>query len=133
MPQTSTANISGFSPGKPILILIWILSALEAALFLSVGIPKLLSVPIMVTEFAKIGLGQWFRYLTGALEVIGAVGLLIPKFSGYAALILCAVMVGAIITILKVLGGPPALPIILLIISGVIAYFRLRGGASVRS
>jgi hypothetical protein len=41
-------------------------------------------------------------------------------------------MIGAIITILKVLGGPPTLPIVLLIISGVIAYFRLRSAPGVR-
>ena len=29
----------------------------------------------MVEMFAKLGAGQWFRYLTGALEVIGAVAL----------------------------------------------------------
>lgn len=126
MAQTSTASVSSSSPGKGILILIWVLSILEAALFLSVGIPKVLSVPIMVTEFGKIGLGQWFRYFTGILEIIGAIGLLISKYSGYAALLLCAIMVGAIITILKVLGGPPTLPIVVLIVSGIIAYFRLR-------
>ena len=126
MAQTSIASVSSSSPGKGILILIWVLSILEAALFLSVGIPKILSVPIMVTEFGKIGLGQWFRYLTGILEIIGAIGLLIPKYSGYAALLLCAIMVGAVITILKVLGGPPTLPIVVLIVSGIIAYFRLR-------
>ena len=86
----------------------------------------------MVTEFGKLGLGQWFRYFTGALEVVGAIGLLIPKYSGYAALILCAVMIGAIIAVLKVLGGPPTLPVILLVVSGFIAYFRLRAPRSLR-
>lgn len=132
MAQTSTASVSNSSPGKAILVLIWILSILEAALFLSVGIPKLLSVPMMVTEFGKIGLGQWFRYFTGALEVIGALGLLVPKYSGYAALLLCAVMIGATITVLTVLGGPPTLPIIVLIVSAFIAYFRLRGTRAAR-
>lgn len=28
--------------------------------------------------FTEIGLGQWFQYLTGALEFAGANGLLIP-------------------------------------------------------
>lgn len=132
MAQTSTASIPGSSPGKPILILIWILSVLEAAVFVSVGVPKLLNVPVMVTEFGKLGLGQWFRYFTGVLEVIGAIGLLIPKYSGYAALLLCAVMVGAIVAMLTVLGGPPTLPVILLIISAFIAYFRLRMAGGVR-
>lgn len=132
MAETSTASIPSSSPRKAILVLIWILSILEAAIFLCVGIPKLLNVPIMVSEFAKLGLGQWFRYFTGALEIIGAIGLLIPKYSGYAALLLCAIMVGAIIAMLAVLGGPPTLPIILLIISAFIAYFRLRASRNAR-
>lgn len=33
----------------------------------------------MVELFNEIGLGQWFRYLTGGLEVVGAVALLIPR------------------------------------------------------
>lgn len=132
MAQTSTASVSSPSQGRGVVVLIWILCILEAAVFLSVGIPKLLSVPIMVTEFGKLGLGQWFRYFTGVIEIIGAIGLLIPKYSGYAALLLCAVMVGAIIAILAVLGGPPTLPIILLVISGFIAYFRLRPARSAR-
>ena len=31
----------------------------------------------MVEMFDKIGLGQWFRYLTGGLEVTGAILLLV--------------------------------------------------------
>jgi DoxX-like family len=34
--------------------------------------------------FARIGIGQWFRYFTGSLEVICAVLLLIPRTSGIA-------------------------------------------------
>src|SRR4051794_31962104 len=32
-----------------------------------------------IESFEKVGLGQWFRYLTGLLEVAGGVGLLIPR------------------------------------------------------
>jgi putative oxidoreductase len=42
------------------------------------GGAKLAAAPTMIAVFAKVGLGQWFRYLTGTLEVIGAVGLLVP-------------------------------------------------------
>lgn len=132
MPQASTASVSSPSRGRAVAVLIWILCILEAAVFLSVGIPKLLSVPVMVTEFGKLGLGQWFRYFTGSLEIVGAIGLVIPRYSGYAAILLCAIMIGAIIAMLAVLGGPPTLPIILLIISGWIAYYRLRPERSVR-
>jgi putative oxidoreductase len=30
--------------------------------------------PAMVEMFATIGIGQWFRYVVGALEIAGAVG-----------------------------------------------------------
>jgi len=33
--------------------------------------------PMHVATFEKIGLGQWFRYLTGTVEVIGAILIMI--------------------------------------------------------
>src|SRR5581483_9167847 len=91
--------------GKPALVRVilgWILCLLLAFVFLMVGGMKLLGKPVMVREFEQVGLGQWFRYLTGTLEVIGAVGLLVPKFSRWAALLLAVVMVGAIVAHLTV-------------------------------
>jgi putative oxidoreductase len=67
---------------------------------------KLISVPGMVQEFAQIGLGQWFRYFTGVLEVSGAIGLLIPKVRFWAALQIAVVMVGATFTNIAVLHVP---------------------------
>jgi putative oxidoreductase len=55
----------------------------------------ILIVVCYVAEFAQIGIGQWLRYVTGVLEVSGAIGLLIPKFRFWAALQIVAVMVGA--------------------------------------
>ena len=78
----------------------------------------------MVEVFNKVGLGQWFRYLTGVLEVAGAIGLLISRSAFYAAILLALVMVGAIIAHLTVLGTSPAAPIVLLALSGTIAYLR---------
>src|SRR5438552_1264953 len=80
-----------------------------AFLFLKAGIPKLTGDPMFVQIFDKIGLGQWFRYLTGSFEVIGSIGLLIPGLAGYAALLLATVMTGAVVTHLVVLGGSPLL------------------------
>jgi hypothetical protein len=36
--------------------------------------------------FDKIGLGQWFRYVTGSLEVVGALLLLVPRTSAIGGL-----------------------------------------------
>jgi putative oxidoreductase len=60
----------------------------------------------MVQEFAQVGLGQWFRYFTGILEVSGAIGLLLPPVRFWAALQIAMVMVGATVTNITVLHLP---------------------------
>jgi|HubBroStandDraft_2_1064218.scaffolds.fasta_scaffold1347036_1 putative oxidoreductase len=93
----------------------WILSVLLALIFLSVGAMKLMSRPNMVQEFAQVGLGQWFRYFTGLLEVAGAICMLVPKLSRWGAVVLAAVMSGAVVAHLTALHSPPTLPAILLV------------------
>jgi uncharacterized membrane protein YphA (DoxX/SURF4 family) len=95
-----------------------------AAMFLMVGFSKLSGDAQMVGLFQAIGLGQWFRYVTGALEVGSAILLLIPRTSGVGALLLVGVMVGAVLTHLFVVGGSPLGAIIFLIVTGVIAWGR---------
>ena len=70
------------STGKIINVGLWILQIGAAAMFLMVGFFKLSGDPIMVGLFDAIGLGQWFRYVTGSLEVLGAILLLITRLSG---------------------------------------------------
>jgi uncharacterized membrane protein YphA (DoxX/SURF4 family) len=106
------------------LISLWILSGLVALVFLAAGGGKLAGTAVMVDLFAKVGLGQWFRYFTGLLEVAGGIGLLFPRYAFYAASLLSIVMVGAIIAHVTVLGGSPAPPLVLLVLSGIIAYLR---------
>lgn len=105
-------------------ILAWALQILVALAFLAAGSGKLVGAKPMVAAFAKIGVGQWFRVLTGSLEVIGAIGLLIPRTTFFAALLLIAIMVGAIIAHLTVLGGNPTAAIVLLVLSCAIAFLR---------
>ena len=76
----------------------------------------------MVAMFAKIGFGQWFRILTGSLEVAGAIGLFVPRFAVYAASLLAVVMVGAIGFHLTILGGNPGPPIVLLLLASLIVW-----------
>ena len=110
--------------GKGRLITLWILSSLVALAFLGAGGAKLAGAPVMVEMFSKVGLGQWFRYFTGLLEIVGAIGLLMPRYAFYATGLLALVMVGAIITHLAVLGGSPVPAAVLLVLSGIIAYLR---------
>lgn len=78
-----------------------------AAVFLIVGGAKLIGRPDMIALFRDIGVGQWLRYLTGALEVSGATLLLVPFLSGASALALGGIMIVATLIELFVLHRPP--------------------------
>jgi len=67
-----TTNTLPAASGKGRLITLWTLSGLVALAFAFVGGGKLAGTAQMVELFDKVGLGQWFRYLTGLLEVAGA-------------------------------------------------------------
>jgi putative oxidoreductase len=93
-------------------------------MFAMAGLSKVFGDPAMVEMFATIGVGQWFRYVVGALEIAGAVGVLIPRLSGLAALGLVCLMAGATFTNLFVLGASPLLPVGLLLASALVAWGR---------
>jgi uncharacterized membrane protein YphA (DoxX/SURF4 family) len=103
---------------------LWVLQIAAAGMFLMVGFLKLSGNAQLVGLFEAIGLGQWFRYLTGALEVAGALLLLVPRTSGLSALMLAGVMIGAVITHVFIVGGSPLPAIVLLVVTGVIAWGR---------
>src|SRR4051812_11928120 len=75
-----------------------------AVVFAAAGLAKLGGEPAMVQMFADVGAGAWLRYLVGALEVAGAVGLLVPRLTGAAALGLTGLMIGATVTNVAVLS-----------------------------
>ena len=110
--------------GRTATIALWVVQAAAAALFLSAGIPKLIGAAAMVQVFDAIGLGQWFRYVTGGIEVVSAVLLLVPSLALFGAILLVPTMIGAIVTHLFVVGGSPAPAVVLLIATAGIAWMR---------
>src|SRR5437016_13761268 len=118
-----TQSASG-STGKIANVVLWVLQIAAAGMFLMVGFLKLSGNAQLVGLFEAIGLGQWFRYLTGTLEVAGAFLLLIPRTSGLGALMLAGVMTGAVVTHLFIVGGSPLMAVILLVVTGVVAWGR---------
>jgi uncharacterized membrane protein YphA (DoxX/SURF4 family) len=69
--------------------------------------------------FAGWGYPHWFMCLVGAVELGGAIALLIPPIAAYAALLLAAVMLGAFITLVTHPGGPlgwGATPLVYLVV-----------------
>ena len=107
--------------------ILWALQIFSAAMFLMAGVSKLAGVPMRVQMFGVIGMGQWFRYVTGTIEVVSAVLLLIPSIASYGAAALAVTMIGAIITHLFIVGGSPAVPIVLLAATTTIAWARRSG------
>ena len=102
----------------------WTLQVGTAAMFLFAGTLKVAGVPMMVQTFGSIGLGQWFRYFTGPLEIVSAVLLLVPSLAFFGAIALAVTMVGAILTHLFIIGGSPAAPTVLLAATATIAWAR---------
>lgn len=100
----------------------WVGRALLALVFLGAGASKLAGDPTMVGMFDQIGSGQWLRYLVGALEVAGAVGVLVPRLSALAATGLTLLMAGAVVTNLTVLDAAPWSPLVLIVVSGLVAW-----------
>ena len=112
----------------------WALQILLALAFLAAGLFKLIGAASMVQIFDQIGIGQWFRIVTALVEVVGAVGLLVPGFAGVAGLWLGFEMICAIVTHVTVLHTNPAPAIFLLVLSAVVAYLRRQQiGALLRS
>jgi len=112
-------------PSKALHITAWVLQILAALMFFASGGMKLGGAAMPVELFEKIGFGQWFRLLTGALEVLGAVLLLVPRLAGAGALLLAAVMLGAIYThLFTSIGGSPGPAIFLLLVTGFVAWAR---------
>jgi uncharacterized membrane protein YphA (DoxX/SURF4 family) len=102
----------------------WALQALLAAAFAAAGVSKLLGVPMMVELFDAVGLGQWFRYVTGLVEISGAVALLVPGLAGPGALLLGTTMFFAVLTHLFILQNSPAAALVLLALNLVLVALR---------
>jgi hypothetical protein len=83
-----------------------LLELILAGVFLLVGGAKLIGRPDMVALFRDIGLGQWFRYVTGTMEVAGAALLVLPRLSGGSAIAVGAVRIIASFIELFVLHRP---------------------------
>jgi uncharacterized membrane protein YphA (DoxX/SURF4 family) len=120
----SVTEVHGAPRWKPVAL--WTVKVILALVFLAAGGAKLYGVTKMVESFHILGLGQWFRYLTGALEVIGAILILIPVWSAFSAILLCCTMVGATLAHLTVLPGS-AIPAIVLFVLAAIVAFAERG------
>lgn len=94
----------------------WLVRVALAVFFFTVGSRMFGTHSMWVPIFARIGVPAWFRYLAAALQVSGALLLLIPRTFLIGALCIGCTMIGAILAWMVVLHDPQSalVPAILL-------------------
>jgi putative oxidoreductase len=104
-----------------------VIKGLLSLAFLAAGLAKLAGVQMLVDEFDLIGFGQWFRYVTGLIEISGAVLLWVPGLTFVGAGLLTCTMIGAVIAHISVLGVATMPPAIVLGILAAVTLYANRG------
>lgn len=102
------------------------------ALFYAIAsaLPKLIAHPSATEGFDELGWGSAGMYTIGALELAGAIALLIPVLQSVAAMALSALMVGAFVVTITAYGGEnAATPLILIVPLALIAWARRSSNA----
>ncbi len=89
------------------------------------ALPKLIAHASAVESFDEMGWGSAGMYAIGALELAGAIGLLIPVLQSAAAIGLSAMMVGAFVVQVAVFDGAyAATPLLVMVPLVLIAWSR---------
>jgi uncharacterized membrane protein YphA (DoxX/SURF4 family) len=106
-------------------IVLWVLRIVLAVAFLGAGATKLLQPKVKLRErmaWVDDFSGTMVKAI-GAAEVVGAIGLLIPALTPFAAAGLVIIMVGAVITHIRRKEGPMVFPpLVLLALSAALAF-----------
>ncbi|MCX5268987.1 DoxX family protein [Streptomyces sp. NBC_00199] len=94
------------------------------------ALPKLIAHPSASEAFNTLGWGSAGMYTIGALELVGAIALLVPVLQSVAAIALGALMVGAFVVQVTAFDGQnAATPLILLVPLALIAWTRRESNA----
>ena len=82
-----------------------------------------------VKPFEVIGIGQWFRYFTGCMEIVGGLLFLVPMATTIGAAMLIVTMLGAMATQAFIFHHPmDALFPGLYLTGATVAFLKLRSG-----
>jgi uncharacterized membrane protein YphA (DoxX/SURF4 family) len=128
MSETTVPVASTFPRGRRARIALRTVQVLLALFYgIASALPKLIGNSYAVDAFDRIGWGGAGMYTIGALELAGAVALLIPVLQSVAALALSALMVGAFVVQVVVFGGENAATPLILIVPLVLVAWARRG------
>ena len=99
----------------------WTLRVLVALIFVYEGLDKFGTRRLWIRVFTEIGIGQWFRYATGIIEILGAGLLLVPRTTLIGAAVLLCVLAGAFLAHIFIIGvGVPHSVIVAVLFAAVI-------------
>lgn len=124
MPATVAAARGSVAGRRALNVALWCVQAYLAFVYLNSGWLKLTGNADMVALFTAVGVGQWFRYVTGILELTGALLILVPRTSRIGAAVLATVMLGAVTAHLFILHVPITTPGLLLLLAGLVVWGR---------
>jgi hypothetical protein len=124
--MSSDARITSTTATKPaVRLALTVVPYLLLAVFLNTSIPKFIGTADTVAAYADIGMGQWLRYVTATFELLGGIGLVVPRTTGLAATGLTGLLAGAVLTqMFLVTDGSVVMPAVLLLLCGAIAWLR---------
>jgi len=106
-------------------IALWTARILLAAVFLFASSGKLMSQPEAIAGFEKLG-APWLRWVVGACELAGGIGILLPQTAALAALCLALLMIGAMASHVLVLGVASIAPAVVAFALSAWVAFELR-------
>ncbi|RYF46265.1 MAG: DoxX family protein [Cytophagaceae bacterium] len=87
-------------------IIAWILQVLLGLFFIFAGFNKLRDLAATTGMFESMGLPSLLAYVVGGAELLGGIGLMIPRFTRLAAGGLLIIMIGAVVLhATKIPGG----------------------------
>ncbi|MEU2875959.1 DoxX family protein [Streptomyces sp. NPDC007070] len=122
MSETAAPTVA---PSAALRVLRVVQVALALFYGLASALPKLIAHPSAVESFDRMGWSSAGMYTIGALELAGAVALLIPVLQSVAALALGALMVGAFVVQLTVFDGEnAATPLVPIVPLALVAWTR---------
>lgn len=107
-------------------VITWILRGVIGLIFLVVGIEKLTGTMGTVPFFDAIGWGQWLRYMSGAVDAIGALLVFIPRFTSVGALMItCSVGLGTFLCYTKAVFNP-VFPLVMTLLAATLIWLGRR-------
>lgn len=112
-------------------IIFYVLLVLATAVFLFTSYDKLSGDPMAKAGFLAAHLSVGFMYFIGVCELLGAIGLWIPRLRNWAAAGLFVILAGAIVTtVIFVSAAYAVMPLVVAIVLGLVVWLGNKKSAA---